>query len=37
MFQQNYGDIGIDGKRLVKEVLAECDRRAVENGQEFIK
>jgi|TARA_R110002020_G_scaffold314978_5_gene530163 hypothetical protein len=32
-----YGDIGIDGKRLVKEVLAECDRRAVENGQEFIK
>jgi len=32
-----YGDIGIDGKRLVKEVLAECDQRAVDNGQEFKK
>ena len=32
-----YGDIGIEGKRLVKEVLAECDQRAIEDGQEFKK
>ena len=32
-----YGDIGIDGKRLIKEVLAECDKKAIESGQEFKK
>jgi len=37
LLQPGYGSRGIDGKKYVKEVLAECDRRAVENGQEFIK
>ena len=37
LLKTGYGSIGIEGKKFVKEVLAECDQRAVDNGQEFKK
>ncbi len=37
LMKSQYGDIGVEGKRFVKEILAECDRRAIEDGQEYKK
>jgi uncharacterized protein YbcV (DUF1398 family) len=37
LLKSGYGSIDIEGKRFVKEVLAECDQRAIEDGQEFKK
>lgn len=37
LLKTGYGSIGVEGKRFVKEVLAECDLKATENGQEYKK